>query len=140
MKKVNKTKAKATPKKAPKAKRKTTKNISQAHGKVEPKTREYVPQTLDQVWGDTGRGKYKTMDAKEYETEIRRMAKVDLHAHASRVGIVPVDNRDVLSTRLIREFKKHVSTYKFPSNKTVGKTNSKSELSAKAIAVLEEGR
>lgn len=144
MKKVNRTKEKATPKKAAKVKRKitqkTTRNISQVHGKVEPETREYAPQTLDQVWGDTGRGKYKTMDAEEYETEIRTMAKVDLHAHASRVGIVPVDNRDVLSTRLIREFKKHVSAYQFPSSKTVGRTNSKSELSQKAISVLEEGR
>jgi len=140
MKKVNETKAKATSKKAPRAKRKTTKNISQTHGKVESKTRDYVPTTLDQIWGDTGKGKYKTMDIKEYEAEIRRMAKVDLHTHASRVGIVPVDNREVLSSRLIREFKKQVASYQFPSSKTVGITNSKSDLSQKAISVLEEGR
>jgi len=140
MKKVNKTKAKATSKKAPKARKRTTKNISQTHGKVEPKTKEFTPTTLDQIWGDTGEGKYKTMDVEEYETEIRLMAKVDLHAHASRVGIVPVDNRETLSTRLIREFKKHVSSYQFPRSKTIGKTNSKSSLSQKAISVLEEGR
>ena len=50
------------------AKRKTTKkkslkNMSQAHGKVE----KFEPTTLDQIWGDDGTSMYGTMQQSEYE-------------------------------------------------------------------------
>ena len=139
MKKVVKNKAKKASPKTSKAKKSNKKKITQTHGKVE-KEKDFTPTTLDQIWGDTGMWKYSTMDPAEYETNIRTMAKVDLQAHASRVGIVPVDNREVLSLRLIREFKKHVSLYRFPQDKTIGKINSKDQLSAKARQILDEGK
>ena len=35
-------------------------------------------------------------------------------AHASRVGIVPIDNRNMLTDRLLREFGKHISSFQKP--------------------------
>ena len=93
-------------------KKRSTKSLSQTHGKEEKRTR---PTTLDQIWGDTGLSKYGTMDEKAYAEEISSMSKSDLQAHASTVGIIPVDNREMLSQRLLREFRKHVASYNTPN-------------------------
>lgn len=138
MKKIVKDKEKSAPSKRAKAKKRTAKNLSQTHGKVEPEG--FAPTTLDQIWGDTGMWKYNTMDAIEYEDSLKTMPKVDLQTHASRVGIVPVDNRDVLSARLLREFKKHVTLYRFPQKHTLGDVHSKDQLSEKARQTLDEGK
>ena len=113
-------------------KKKSTKSLSQTHGKEEAGTR---PTTLDQVWGDTGLSKYGTMDESTYAEEISSMSKSDLQAHASTVGIIPVDNREMLSQRLLREFRKHVASYNTPIEKKRGVT-----LSGAAKAILSEGR
>ena len=113
-------------------KKRSTKSLSQTHGKEEKRTR---PTTLDQIWGDTGLSKYGTMDEKAYAEEISSMSKSDLQAHASTVGIIPVDNREMLSQRLMREFRKHVASYNTPREKKRGVTLSKS-----AKAILAEGR
>ena len=113
-------------------KKRSTKSLSQTHGKEEKRTR---PTTLDQIWGDTGLSKYGTMDEKAYAEEISSMSKSDLQAHASTVGIIPVDNREMLSQRLLREFRKHVASYNTPIEKKRGVT-----LSGAAKAILSEGR
>ena len=113
-------------------KKKSTKSLSQTHGKEEAGTR---PTTLDQVWGDTGLSKYGTMDESTYAEEISSMSKSDLQAHASTVGIIPVDNREMLSQRLLREFRKYVASYNTPVEKKKGVALSKA-----AKAVLSEGR
>ena len=113
-------------------KKRSTKSLSQTHGKEEKGTR---PTTLDQVWGDTGISKYGTMDESSYAEEISSMSKSDLQAHASTVGIIPIDNREMLSQRLMREFKKHVASYNVPVEKKRGIT-----LSKEAKAILAEGR
>ena len=75
------------------------------------------------------------MDEKAYAEEISSMSKSDLQAHASTVGIIPVDNREMLSQRLLREFRKHVASYNTPIEKKRGIT-----LSGAAKAILSEGR
>ena len=115
------------------AKRKrSAKSLSQTHGKEERKTR---PTTLDQIWGDTGLSKYGTMDEADYAEKISSMSKSDLQAHASTVGIIPIDNREMLSQRLMREFRKHVASYNTPMEKKKGVT-----ISEAAKAILAEGR
>ena len=134
-------KKKSTPKKtkstAKQATKKSTKleNLTQAHGKDESK--DYQPTTLDQVWGDTGLSKYGTQDEQEYLLSIKGMNRSDLHSHAVKFGILPVDNRELLTTRLLREFKKFLLAYKKPSKSKVkeGKKTSK-----KATSILAEGR
>ena len=105
--------------------------LSQTHGKTEEK--EYL--TLEQVWGDDGLSKYKTLDENEYLEFLNQLNKTDLQAHASKIGLIPIDNRDSLTKRLIKEFKKHVALYKAPkSNKT------KIKLNKDASDILSDGK
>ena len=106
--------------------------LSQTHGKTE----KFKPTTLDQVWGDTGSWKYNTMDEGEYRGKIEGMPKSDLFAHANKVGLIPIDDRTQLIKRLMAEFKRHVSAYRYPH---VDKTPSK-PLDSEAEKILKEGR
>jgi len=91
------------------AKKKLTLNeLHQAHGKDESKE---TVQSLDQLWGDDGLSKYKTLNVAEYTEELAGMNKTDLQNHAAKLGLVPIDSRELLVKRLIAEFKKHVTKY-----------------------------
>ena len=141
----NMPKKKSTPKKTKSTKKskaqakKPTKldSLDQAHGKDESK--EFEPTTLDQIWGDTGMWKYKTMDEKEYKTQLREMSKSDLFTHASKNGIIPTDNRDLLVNKLVREFTKYVSSYRVPKQDT-NNLKKYDELPADVKKTLREGR
>jgi hypothetical protein len=118
------------------ASKKTSKkleDLNQTHGKE-----EYRPTTLDQIWGDQGTARYGTMSLEEYRLQLRDMQRVDIHAHASKVGIIPIDNRELLTNRLVKEFEKHVGTYRAPMEKREFKTADK--LSSSARKTLAEGR
>jgi hypothetical protein len=112
-------------------KRASLNDLSQAHGKEE----EVQPTSLDQIWGDTGVGKYKTLNRDEYETQLSDMNKSDLQTHATKVGLVPVDDAGLLRKRLLREFSKHVSAYKVPQKNVGDKRMSKA-----ASKILGEGK
>ena len=114
------------------AKRKSVKNLSQTHGKEE----KFEPTTLDQIWGDDGTSTYGTLNENAYTTELDEMNMSDLQTHASTVGIIPIDNRQMLRERLLREFRKHVASYKKPIHETESPRN----LSSEAIKILSEGR
>ena len=113
------------------AKRKKIENMNQLHGKVE----NFEPSTLDQIWGDTGLSKYNTLNEESYKTYLSELNKTDLQAHASQVGIIPIDNLEMLTKRLVKEFLKHVSIYKAPAKQPKPIT-----LSKEAKRILEEGR
>jgi hypothetical protein len=114
-----------------KKKVKNISELSQTHGKLEEK--EY--KTLDQIWGDDGIRKYKTLDEVQYVASLKEMNKSDLQAHASKFGLIPVDDRETLIKRLTREFKKHVSLYSTPKQK-----NNHINLDKKTRDILAEGR
>ena len=99
-------------KKTSKSKAKS-KEMIQTHAMEEKES--YEKTTLDQVWGDTGSSKYGTLDEDDYASQIKAMNRTDLHAHAVKYGILPVDNRQLLTSRLMREFKKHILGYKKPT-------------------------
>lgn len=113
--------------------RKSTKleDLCQTHGKLE----NIQYKTLDQIWGDTGSGRYSTNDEKEYLNFLNDLNKSDLQAHANKVGLVPIDNRETLTKRLVAEFKKFTSLYKVPKN-----TENKVSLSKKTKDILSEGK
>jgi len=67
---------------------------------------------------------------------LDEMNMSDLQAHASTVGIIPIDNRQMLRERLLREFRKHVSSYKKP----VHQTDSATHVSPEVMKILSEGR
>jgi hypothetical protein len=105
--------------------------LNQTHGKVDG----VKPTTLDQIWGDTGLSKYKTLDENEYSRQLSELSKTDLQAHAASLGIIPIDNRETLTSRLIKEFRRHVSAYTVP-NQQIKST----KLSLKALNILKEGK
>ena len=129
-KKPTKRTAKAAKKPAKRSSKKLE-SLSQTHGKE-----DFKPTTLDQIWGDTGMSKYGTLNEGEYEQRIRDMNRTDVHSHASKVGIIPVDNRDMLNQRLMREFRKHLSAYRAPIEKKVNNI----EVSDTVKKILAEGR
>ena len=129
---VKKTNKKSTEKATAKRAKKVT-DLEQTHGREE--TPKVVPSTLDQIWGDTGLSKYRTLDAGEYKSYLDSLNKTDLHRHAAEMGIIPVDNKENLYKRLTGEFTKHTATYKMPQIKTRSQP-----LSQKAKDILAEGR
>jgi len=129
-KKPTKRTAKAAKKPAKRSSKKLE-SLSQTHGKE-----DFKPTTLDQIWGDTGMSKYGTLNEGEYETQLKEMNRTDIHSHASKVGVIPVDNRDMLHQRLLREFKRHLSAYRAPVDKKTQKT----EVPDNIKKILAEGR
>ena len=105
--------------------------LNQAHGKVEGPE----PTTLDQIWGDSGLSKYRTLDASEYEIYLKQLNKSDLQRHAAEMGIVPVDSREMLSNRLLKEVNRYVASFKMPSA-----NKSTQPVSDKVKRILSEGR
>jgi len=104
-------------------------SLNQTHGQVES------PRTLDQVWGDNGEGKYGTLKLTEYQKYLKECTKSDLQAHAVKIGLIPIDNRETLVKRLEREFIKHISLYK-----SAPKQNNGLKLSKSAKDILAEGK
>jgi hypothetical protein len=114
--------------------KKKMKELSQAHGKVE----KFTPTTLDQIWGDDGSSRYGTVIEEEYVNSIRDMAMTDLQTHASKIGFIPIDNRENLEKRLIKEFRRHVSEYRAPTETAV--ENNPIGIDPKIKKILEEGK
>lgn len=106
-------------------------NKSQTHGKIE------TPNSLDQIWGDTGISKYGTLDLQEYKKYLNDLNKSDLQSHASKIGLIPVDNLTILKERLEREFTKHVSAY---TAKASNDSQKEEKISKEAKNILAEGR
>ena len=127
-----KTTAKKSTAKKTTAKKRSVENLSQAHGKEE----KFQPTTLDQIWGDDGTGTYGTLNENMYANEIDEMNMSDLQTHASTVGIIPIDNRQMLRERLLREFRKHVASYKKPIHEPTPIT----KVDPEVIKILSEGR
>lgn len=106
--------------------------LTQTHGKVD----KFQPTTLDQILGDTGMSKYGTMDLEEYKRQLNTMNKVDLQAHATRIGLVPIDSRERLIKQLLREFNLYVGAYRYPSDKK----QTTPEVSPEVARILAQGR
>jgi hypothetical protein len=58
------------------------------------------------------------VDESEYLEQLNGMAKVDMQAHATKVGLIPIDNMEMLKGRLVKQFKTHVNTYRKPITQT----------------------
>jgi|LULG01.1.fsa_nt_gb hypothetical protein len=94
------------------------------------------PTSLEQIWGDNGTYKYKTLAENEYEGTLAGMSKSDLKHEAIRVGLLPIDNTEQLKTRLLKEFRSHATKYNKP--KTDQTLNP--GVGGEARKILEEGR
>ena len=123
-----------TVRKTPQKKAKAKKEMIQTHAMEEEEP--FQKTTLDQVWGDKGSSRYGTLEESAYLKKIRNMNRSDLHSHAVSVGILPVDNRELLTARLTREFKKHILSFQKPHEKK----RKKPIVSEKARSILAEGK
>ena len=112
-------------------KRKKITELSQTHGKLEQK--EY--KTLEQVWGNDGYEKYKTLDESEYLDYLKNLNKSDLQTHASKIGLLPVESKELLIKKLIKEFKIYASKFKIPKQDTKD-----IKLSKEIKDILSEGK
>jgi len=118
-----------------KSKKESPKKVMQTHAMEEKQ--EFQKTTLDQIWGDEGNSKYGTLEESDYTSQIRAMNKSDLHSHAIKLGILPVENRELLTNRLVREFKKHVLSFKKPKESTAKKPKT---VSKDLKSILAQGR
>jgi hypothetical protein len=116
-------------------KKKSLESIRQTHGKDEEAVK-FVPQTLEQVWGDDGTSKYGTMNEEEYDQFLMEASRSDLHRHAIKVGIVAIDNLSLMRDRLMKEFKKHVASFRAPPQQP----KKPKKISKEVQAILDEGK
>ena len=110
--------------------------LSQTHAKEE-KTR---PSTLDQIWGDTGTNKYGHFSEDQYLQSLKEMTKADIHSHAQKMGLIPIDNRGQLVKRLMKEFRLHKAKFINAPTQDTNSFKEKSSVSPEVIKILKEGR
>lgn len=114
--------------------RPSKKDMLQIHGKEEPPKRQ--PSSLDEILGET-LSVYTASSSDEYRGQLAEMNMTDLQSHAYKIGLVPTQDRKVLTERLVKEFVKWNSRY--GSNITTGNIKSVDDLDAKAKKILREG-
>jgi hypothetical protein len=114
--------------------RPSKKNMLQIHGKEETVKRQ--PSSLDEILGET-LSVYTANSSDEYRGQLAEMNMTDLQAHAYKIGLVPTQDRKVLTDRLVQEFAKWNSRY--GSNTIQSKIKSVEDLDDKAKKILREG-
>ncbi len=111
------------------------KELTQTHGKLPTDPTKPRPTTLAQIWGDKGLNKYKTTNAAEYEGFLKELNKTDLQTHAISIGLLPMQKREILIARLLKEFKKHYDSYNVPYGQV-----SSVKVSSEVLKILAEGK
>ena len=114
--------------------RPSKKDMLQIHGKEETVKRQ--PSSLDEILGET-LSIYTANGSDEYRGQLTEMNMTDLQAHAYKIGLVPTQDRKVLTDRLVKEFIKWNSRY--GSNVATGNIKSVEDLDAQAQKILREG-
>lgn len=84
-----------------KAQQKTIAQLQQSDGKLYNKR---GVKSIDELLGVRS-NKYNTSSEKEYEEYINSLNSSDLQEHATKVGVMPNTDRNVLTKRLLKEFK-----------------------------------
>lgn len=65
------------------------------------------PTDLYDLLGEHKKSPYAGINAEQYKREIEGMDSSDLYSHAIEIGLIPIDNRRVLLSRLEKEFSRH---------------------------------
>lgn len=93
--------------------------------------------TLDQILGDTGIGRYGTLNEDEYASRLRSYSFADLQREAVNNAIIPTDDRNRLINKLISIFREHRAKYT-PISAQNDKTNV--ETYKKVAAIMSDAR
>lgn len=110
--------------------------IMQIHGKDESSLPSNVPSSLDEILGEK-LSVYTAKNTEEYRGQLAEMNMTDLQAHAYKIGLIPTQDRKILSDRLVNEFIKWNSRFQSPNSDV--KVKSITELDNQAQKILREG-
>ncbi len=109
----------------------------QVHGKDETTPRDIrTMSSLDEILGEK-LSIYTAKSSEEYRSQLSEMNMTDLQSHAYKVGLIPTEDRRLLTDRLVSEFMKYNS--KYGSNVATGEVKSVEDLNARAQKILREG-
>jgi hypothetical protein len=108
----------------------------QIHGKDEATKDIRTMSSLDEILGEK-LSIYTAKSSEEYRGQLAELNMTDLQSHAYKVGLIPTQDRRLLTDRLVSEFMKFNSRY--GSNFIEGQVKSVDDLDAKAKKILREG-
>ena len=108
----------------------------QIHGKDEGSKDIRNMSSLDEILGEK-LSIYTAKSSEEYRGHLAEMNMTDLQSHAYKIGLVPTQDRRILTDRLVSEFMKYNS--KYGSNVATGEVKSVQDLNANAQKILREG-
>lgn len=110
----------------------------QIHGKDESNVTKDIRNmsSLDEILGEN-LSIYTAKSSEEYRAQLSEMNMTDLQSHAYKVGLIPTEDRRLLTDRLVSEFMKFNS--KYGSNFIEGQVKSVDDLNARAQKILREG-
>jgi hypothetical protein len=102
------------------------------------KTETFKPTRLDQITGDMA-SPYKTNDLQVYIQSLGNLNKTDLQRHSQLRGLVPIENREELTRRLVKGFKHyHAGLAGRPDNMVTSRELSSP--SSEVQSIMSEGR
>jgi hypothetical protein len=110
----------------------------QIHGKNESDINKDIRTmtSLDEILGEN-LSIYTAKSSDEYRSQLSEMNLSDLQSHAYKIGLIPTEDRRLLTERLVGEFMKFNS--KYGSNFIEGQVRSVEDLDAQAKKILREG-
>lgn len=110
--------------------------MMQIHGKDENTLPSNIPSSLDEILGEK-LSIYTAKNTEEYRGQLAEMNMTDLQAHAYKIGLIPTQDRKILSDRLVNEFIKWNSRFQSPNSDV--NIKSITELDNQAQKILREG-
>lgn len=87
--------------------------IEQTDGKdyLSPK----MNRTLDDLWRGSNFSKYETKDETVYASYLDNLNKLDLQRECIKIGLVPNDERAIMTERLMKQFRIYIASMQYPS-------------------------
>ncbi len=122
---------------AKQSKKSKLKELKQADGKdhsvdTEPKQKRVI-RSLDDLWGTT-LSKYNTTNLDAYKKQLAEMNRADMQREATKIGLVPIEDRRILTERLVKEFIKVTAAFNTQHVEPL-----KVHFTKKALDILSEG-
>ena len=72
-------------------------------------------RTLDYIWGIKKNSQYPAKTEEEYKGYLRGLNRCDIQAECIKQSIPPRDNRDMMTTALVKEFRKYSAKMSTPN-------------------------
>ena len=72
-------------------------------------------RTLDEIWGIKKNSQYLAKTEEEYKGYLRGLNRCDIQAECIKQSIPPRDNRDMMTTALVKEFRKYSAKMSTPN-------------------------